>query len=118
MGDESAAPAVLAIAEQTPAELPTRVYLEVPSDADALSPELGAHVEVVWLPRTDAAALPGRLALQAVADARLPTGRPSVFIAGESGLATGLRRHLVGAGVAKHDITFYGYWRHGRGSLG
>jgi NADPH-dependent ferric siderophore reductase len=40
-------------------------------------------------------------------------------VAGESALATGLRRHLVqDRQVPKSDITFFGYWRHGKTSPG
>lgn len=46
--------------------------------------------------------------------AGLPKGRPYCWIAGESGLPTGLRRRLVREhGISKEDITFLGYWREG-----
>jgi NADPH-dependent ferric siderophore reductase len=35
----------------------------------------------------------------------------SVFVAGGSGLATGLRRHLVTTGHDKALIRFAGYWK-------
>ncbi|PJJ62308.1 siderophore-interacting protein [Compostimonas suwonensis] len=119
VADESAVPAALSIAEQSPHELRTLLYLEVPHDDDVLETELGDAVTVRWLPRGENEGIPGRLALDVVARAELPTGRPSVFVAGESGLATGLRRYLVTErAVAKADVTFYGYWRHGRASIG
>lgn len=47
--------------------------------------------------------------------ARLPEGSAGAFLAGESSLVTGLRRHPVAErGWAKGDITFFGYWKHGR----
>jgi NADPH-dependent ferric siderophore reductase len=37
------------------------------------------------------------------------------WIAGESGLVTGLRRHLVrDLGVERRSVAFMGYWRRGR----
>jgi tripartite-type tricarboxylate transporter receptor subunit TctC len=37
------------------------------------------------------------------------------FVIGESGLPTGLRRHLVSmVGVHKSRVTFVGYWRGGK----
>jgi NADPH-dependent ferric siderophore reductase len=122
VAEESAAPAALAIAEQTPASLPTTLYLEVPTAADILPVTLGPHVNVRWLPRDTADTadtMPGRLALDTVSHATLPAGHGSVFIAGESGLATGLRRILTSQhNIPKQDITFFGYWKHGRSSLG
>lgn len=51
--------------------------------------------------------------------AALPAGRFATFVAGENGLPTGLRRHLIAErGAAKSDIDFVGYWRHGKASLG
>ncbi|MEU8609093.1 SIP domain-containing protein [Actinoplanes sp. NPDC048791] len=47
---------------------------------------------------------------------------PSPFytwVAGESRLATTVRRHLVNdRGVPKRDISFIGYWRLGRSAPG
>lgn len=119
VGDESALPAILAILEQSAASLPAEVFLEVPSPDDIRSDiEAPPGSTVHWLPRTDADAKPGALALDAVRQARLPEGRFCTFTAGESSLATGVRRHLVGErGVAKSDIAFRGYFSHGRASL-
>ncbi|MFC7388129.1 SIP domain-containing protein, partial [Sphaerisporangium rhizosphaerae] len=37
------------------------------------------------------------------------------WLAGEAGVVTGLRRHLVGElGVDRRTVAFMGYWRHGR----
>ncbi len=120
VADESALPAVLAVLEQAPASLVAEVYLEVPETADirkdVAAPE---GVRVHWLPRDGSADLPGRLALDAVRGAVLPEGRLYAWVAGESGLATGVRRHLVrDRGVPKSDVAFHGYWRHGRSSPG
>ncbi|MFJ7280565.1 siderophore-interacting protein [Kitasatospora sp. NPDC098663] len=120
VADESAVPAVLAILEDAPASLAAEVFLEVPETADirkdVAAPE---GVRVHWIARDGSAALPGRLTLDAVKQAALPQGRSYTWAAGESGLATGVRRHLVrDRGVPKSDIAFYGYWRHGRSSPG
>ncbi|MCR3725254.1 NADPH-dependent ferric siderophore reductase [Streptomyces umbrinus] len=119
VGDESALPAILAILEQSAANLPAEVFLEVPSPEDIRSDIQAPPGSIVhWLPRTDADTKPGALALDAVKQARLPEGRFYTFTAGESSLATGIRRHLVGErGVVKSDISFRGYYSHGRASL-
>ncbi|MFD8565909.1 SIP domain-containing protein [Streptomyces sp. NPDC059639] len=42
----------------------------------------------------------------------LPEGPLYVWVVGESGLVTGLRRHWVTQGAPKDHIKFYGYWKH------
>jgi len=120
VGDESALPAILAIVEQSAGTLPTEVFLEVPGSEDVRHGiTIPATTKIHWLPRNDPSAKPGALALQAVRDAHLPPGPFYTWAAGESALATGVRRHLVNdRGVPKSDIAFRGYWRHGRASLG
>lgn len=120
VGDESAAPAIWAILEHSPASMAAEVFLEVPSTADVRTDiSVPEGVRMHWLARNDADTRPGRLALETVKNAALRPGRFSTWVAGEAGLATGLRRHLVhDRGVPKPDITFFGYWRHGRPSPG
>ncbi|WUV94125.1 siderophore-interacting protein [Streptomyces canus] len=80
-----------------------------------------AGVTVHWLPRDDHAAVPGQLALKTVTSSwkLRPDQRIYCWVAGESGLPTGLRRHLVKEqGVPKTDVSFLGYWRHGKRSPG
>jgi NADPH-dependent ferric siderophore reductase len=113
--DESALPAALAILEADASRLPAEVFLEVPTDDDIRPSLTGVH----WLPRNDPAVPPGTLALQAVKDTPLRDGPFYAWVAGESALATGIRRHLVtSCGVPKSDVSFRGYWRQGRASLG
>ncbi|WP_236795151.1 siderophore-interacting protein [Amycolatopsis sp. GM8] len=120
VGDESALPAILAILDDAPESLAAQVYLEVPETAD-IRPDIvvpeGVHVH--WLARDGADGLPGTLALDAIRQATLPPGRFYTWVAGESRMATGLRRHLVNdRDVPKPDIAFIGYWKHGRSSPG
>ncbi|WP_327370391.1 siderophore-interacting protein [Streptomyces sp. NBC_01217] len=119
VGDESALPTALAILERSADTLPAEVFLEVPS-AEDIRREVTAPpgTTIHWLPRGNPSTRPGTLALRAVKDARLPPGPFYTWTAGESSLATGIRRHLVGERhVPKSDISFRGYWRHGRASL-
>ncbi|MEU4905303.1 siderophore-interacting protein [Streptomyces sp. NPDC022067] len=119
-GDESAVPAILAILEHAPASLAAEVFLEVSETAD-IRPDIIAPegVRVRWLARNGAGTLPGRQVLEAIKASSLPPGRFYTWVAGEAGLATGLRRHLVhDRAVPKPDIAFFGYWRHGRSSPG
>ncbi|MGW5879711.1 siderophore-interacting protein [Nocardiopsis terrae] len=123
VGDESALPAVASVLEQAPPDLRAEVYLEVPGADDVRELVVPEGVNTHWLVREDPGAVPGRLASRtvraALADGGLPEGRPYCFLAGERDLPTGLRRTLVREhGVAKADVTFVGYWRHGRSYLG
>lgn len=107
VGDEAAVPAVAAILEDL--RSPAVVLLEVADAADELPL---AHPGVTWLHRGDAAR--GDAVLAALRAADLPTGAPYAWVAGESALATGVRRHLVNdRGIAKDRIYFCGYWRAG-----
>jgi NADPH-dependent ferric siderophore reductase len=119
VGDETALPAILSILEGTPPGLPTEVYLEVAATADIRSVEVPAGVRLHWFGRDDDGLRPGALVLDAVRHAALPSGRFYTWIAGESRLATTVRRHLVNdRGVTRQDISFHGYWRLGRSSPG
>ncbi|MFI2277102.1 siderophore-interacting protein [Catenuloplanes sp. NPDC020197] len=113
VGDETALPAILSILDGTPPGLPTEVFLEVPSRDDVR--DVGAH----WCSRDDPGLRPGELVLDALRRAELPAGRFYTWVAGESQLATSVRRHLVNdRGVPKQDISFVGYWRLGRSAPG
>ncbi|WP_235990246.1 siderophore-interacting protein [Streptomyces ureilyticus] len=119
VGDETAVPAILSILDSDEGALPSEVFLEVPSSADIQKLNTPQNVSVHWLPRDGRPGLPGRYALDTVMKAALPAGRFATFVAGENHLPTTLRRHLVHErGVDKSDITFVGYWRHGRATPG
>lgn len=118
-GDESALPAILAILETSPADLPATVFLEVPSPEDIRTDiTMPPGSSINWLPRIDPGSKPGALALDAVKQARLSHGPFYAWTAGESSMATGIRRHLVSERhVPKSDISFRGYFSHGRAGL-
>ncbi|WP_072690652.1 siderophore-interacting protein [Rhodococcus marinonascens] len=117
VGDESALPAMAGIMNSARRDLRAEVFIEIPDADDAQDVRVGDGVNVHWLIRGDATARPGALALHTVMEAELPAGPSYTFVAGESGLATALRRHLVSdRGVPKSDIAFTGYWRHGHAS--
>ncbi|WP_049570511.1 siderophore-interacting protein [Nocardiopsis sp. SBT366] len=119
VGDETALPAILSILDGTPSSLPTEVYLEVATAAEIRPVEAPTDVRVHWLCRDAENPRPGTLVLDAVRGASLPSGRFYTWVAGESQMATTVRRHLVNdRGVPKRDISFVGYWRQGRSAPG
>lgn len=114
VGDESALPAVAGILASAAADVHGEVFLEIPHPDDAQELATPDGITVHWLPRSDPHARPGTLALEAVRTAEFAALPEYVFVAGESALATGVRRHLVNdRGVAKSDVVFTGFWRYG-----
>ncbi len=147
-GDETAVPAISAIAEALPYGTGARVLLEVPTEDDVLDLEVPADVRLTWLPRRCGATTHplGALLTAAVcaaaadiggADAaadgddldpdalvwEVPAGSGEgaaayAWLAGEAGVVTGLRRHLLReAGFDRRSVAFMGYWRQGRPGL-
>ncbi|WP_415973301.1 siderophore-interacting protein [Rhodococcus sp. 077-4] len=115
VGDESAAPAVLGILRSAPEDSRVRAFIEVPTEADIQKQDVPPGVELTWIVRPNLQAKPGDAALAAVQKAELPEGEPFVYVAGEQGLATGLRRYLVNErSVPKSQICFTGYWKFGK----
>ncbi|MYQ82020.1 MULTISPECIES: siderophore-interacting protein [unclassified Streptomyces] len=115
VGDESALPAILSILDSDPSPPPTEVFVEVARAHDIRSLPVPPGVRVHWLSRDGEDLRPGVRALQAVGDTGLPEGLLYAWVAGESRLATSVRRHLVNdRSVPRRDVSFYGYWRLGR----
>lgn len=138
-GDETAAPAICAIVESLPAHVSGAVYIEVPTDADALPLSAPEGVQVNWLARGSAAhgvRLSAAVHAWGEEQSRTPSGDDIAdpdedevlwevpentvggryaWLAGEAGTITALRRHLVrGLGIDRRSVAFMGYWRRGR----
>jgi NADPH-dependent ferric siderophore reductase len=146
-GDETAVPALSAIAEALPYGTGARVLLEVPTEEDVLDLDVPADVRLTWLPRRCGATTRplGALLTAAVGAAaaelgggpggsaedvdpdglvwEVPDEAPATaaayaWLAGEAGVVTGLRRHLLrDAGFDRRSVAFMGYWRRGRTAL-
>ncbi|MHB9754623.1 siderophore-interacting protein [Streptomyces sp. BYX5S] len=101
--DGSALPAVAAILEHLPRDLPVRAWIE--GDRQPLT--TGPNVEVTWL-------TPGESPVEAIREATLPQGLPYAWVAGESSTVKAIRRHLVtDRAIDRKRINFSGYWRKG-----
>ncbi|GAB3817307.1 siderophore-interacting protein [Tessaracoccus terricola] len=118
IGDETAMPAIAGICRSLPDTARGVAIIEVPSAADRQDFPTPAAMEITWIHRDespDAHGRPGELALSALKAATLPDGVVHAHAIGESALATGARRHLIGErGIPKRNVDFVGYWRHGR----
>lgn len=116
VGDESAAPALLAAVEQLPAGSSAELFLEV-EDAShhiAIPPtQSGATVEGHIVERNGA--VHGTTLVQAVVASELASGdRASWFIHGVAEMIRDMRKHLfVDHAVDKADASISGYWRLG-----
>ncbi len=119
VGDESAVPAVVGILDSILALDPfaaVEVFVEVPHPDDLSAQNLptGENVRVHPVIRTDGEAVPGSLVVDAVRESTPSSDSAHAFVAGESSLATGVRRHLVReCGWDRAAVTFIGYWKYG-----
>ncbi|MGP3534433.1 siderophore-interacting protein [Microbacterium sp. RD1] len=111
VGDETAVPAAMGILESMPRDARGTAYLEIPHPDDRQSVDAPEGVDVRWIVREDAAAVPGAAALSALVADALPAGPFYAWAAGEQALAAGARRHWVSGGVPKNAIRFCGYWK-------
>jgi NADPH-dependent ferric siderophore reductase len=101
IGDETAVPAISAMLETL--RTPAHVLFEVGDDLDV------HDLDATWLFRSGAR---GAKVLEALRGMAFPAGTPYVWVAGESTLATSVRRYLVNErSIAKDRIYFCGYWR-------
>lgn len=142
VGDETAVPAVLSIIEKLPADAYGEVVIEVPDALDITDVPAPVGLRLTWLVRQDdGSGLPD--GVRAALD-RMGVAAPAVpdagdladvasdeplwdvpedarasglyaWLAGESTVITGLRRHLVrDRGVDRRGVAFMGYWKAGR----
>lgn len=118
VADESALPAVAGILDSVVGADPlvsVEVFVEVPHEDDLVAQCLttGENVRLHRVIRSDTEIVPGRVLLDTVRAAELPAAG-CAFVAGESALATGVRRHLVRElGWDRATVTFSGYWKYG-----
>jgi len=110
VADETGLPAVRGILRSLPTDATGVALLEVPKSGDVEQLAAPSGVQVRWLPRDGRAGTPGQLALAALSEVS-PRPDAYAFSVGESDLATGGRRALHRAGLAKSRITFSGFWK-------
>ncbi|WP_232805698.1 siderophore-interacting protein [Glycomyces xiaoerkulensis] len=139
-GDETAAPAIAAILERLPTTARGRVFIEVPTAADALELDRPPQVEVHWLARGGAWGERLVPAVTAAAEGLDLTPQPQevdeidvdrqllweapeqagacgayAWVAAEAGAVKSIRRTLRRElGLPKECGAFMGYWRAGR----
>lgn len=114
VADESGMPAVAAILRDLPRQVCGHAILELFDTRDRQELHAPEGVSVHWVQRAPDAH-PGSAALPALRELALEEGTGYAFAVGESSLAVGARRHLVGErGMHRDRVTFCGYWKRGR----
>ena len=110
VADESGLPAVLGILRDLPRDAVGHAIVELIDAADAQDVDAPAGMTLHWVSRAE-----GGTALDRLRSLDWPAGTPYAFAVGESKIATGARRYLVGErGVPKGNVTFCGYWKAGK----
>jgi NADPH-dependent ferric siderophore reductase len=112
-GDESALPAMGTLIEALPAEMPVKVYAEVPDENEHL--DWGrVNLEVSWLDRGASGQPTGALLEKALLGGAKPGGDGRVWIACEAGIMRRIRKHLLdGWGLDPTQMVTRGYWKEG-----
>jgi NADPH-dependent ferric siderophore reductase len=110
LGDESAAPAWLAMLEALPPDARAMAFLDVATRDDRL-PTSTRH-QVSWLPRggDDKPAWSSSLLVDAMNSADLPPGRGHVYIAGEVQVVAAVQRAALARGLAPEQLSPKAYW--------
>ncbi|WP_430593295.1 siderophore-interacting protein [Humidisolicoccus flavus] len=117
VGDTSALPAIAGITESIDRNRGGVALIEVNHPDDRQEFNAPENLEVHWLVGK-ATEQDGQLALRTLPELQLSEHLAYAYVAGESGLAAGTRRHLVRErGLSKQQVTFTGYWKHGKGYM-
>ncbi|KRC51958.1 phage tail protein [Leifsonia sp. Root227] len=111
VADETGLPAVGGILASLDERIKGTAIVEVPHPGDVRDLPTRSGVELVWVVRDDPHAVPGAAAALRARDLGVGGVRTYGWVVGESSMAVSLRRHWVGTGLAKGDVTFCGYWK-------
>ncbi|PKW14742.1 siderophore-interacting protein [Saccharopolyspora spinosa] len=115
VGDETALPAISAIVEGLPPTARGQVFVEVGDATDQQHVETPLDLRWTWLHRDGAAAGRAPGLIDAVQGLEMPSGVDvSAWVAGESGIVRGIRRHLrAERGMDAKSVLAIGYWKYG-----
>ena len=112
VGDETAIPGIFGMIETLPSGAKARAIIEIQSDDDQQTVESAGEVEIQWLTRNGAHAVPSSERLiQAVAAFEPPAGVGHIYLLGETSTVRAQRQDLVRRGFPKDRIFAEGYWR-------
>lgn len=113
VADETGLPAVAAILDELPHDVPVTVVAEVADASECQELPARPGVEVTWLHRDGAPAGTTTLLGDTVRALAHPGGTPYVWGGGESRAMTAVRRHVRDTwGLAREAVSLVAYWRH------
>ncbi|GAA2820939.1 siderophore-interacting protein [Saccharopolyspora taberi] len=113
VGDETALPAIAAIVEQLPVTARGQVFVEVADAAEQQHLVCPPDLRLTWLHRDGVPAGSSTLLADAVRAVDVPSGA-SAWVAGESSMVRGIRRHLRDERrLDAASVLAVGYWKHG-----
>jgi NADPH-dependent ferric siderophore reductase len=112
VGDESALPAIAALAEAAPASAPVLAVVEVEGPEDRL-PLATPHI--TWCHRSPLRPGTPDLLGPAITALRPPPGQGQAYLLGESRTVVALREAVATHGIGVENSYVKGYWNHARG---
>jgi NADPH-dependent ferric siderophore reductase len=118
IGDESAMPAILAMAESLPGDADATLVIEVPGPDDEQELLAPARTRLSWLHRLGRPAGDPALLTAETAEIELPAGRGQAYVFGEASVVLALREILGDRGLDAAQISPKAYWGRGRGNAG
>jgi NADPH-dependent ferric siderophore reductase len=111
--DDTGLPATARILESLDSPAPILVFAEVDNEDERQQLPASPNVSVTWLYRRGAAPGTTTLLPDAVRQARLPSGTPFVWGAGESRAMTAVRKYFRRElGFPRSCVHLIAYWRH------
>jgi NADPH-dependent ferric siderophore reductase len=114
VGDETALPAIGRRLEELPGSTRALVVAEVDNEAEQLTFESAANLDVVWVHRRGAEAGSAEGLLGALRALTFPSGQYFAWAAAESRVARTVRQYLISERHAdKHWVKAAGYWQRG-----
>lgn len=116
IGDDTAAPASLAMLESLSPGALGIALLEVTSAADELETqtEMGSTHTLKWLHRGETPAIASELLMEAARLTELPAGQGHVYIAGEVQIVAAVQRAMLARGLAPEQLSPKAYWGRGK----
>lgn len=114
-GDETALPAISSIVEELPPTARGHVLVEVDTAADRQHVQCPPDLRWTWMHRGGRPAGLSRQLINAVQELDVPSDVDvSAWVAGESGVVRGIRRHLRDErGMDSRSVLAIGYWKYG-----
>jgi NADPH-dependent ferric siderophore reductase len=110
IADQSALPAVAAIAEALPSGYRAKALIEIPTTAEELELASDAELEISWIVESGA---PCEQLVAAALALALPEGEGEIWVGCEADSMREIRRHLLHElGLSPRSLHTRAYWKH------